>query len=74
MEAGRDIINDDNARSCPHGSSDNTAEVGNIGIDRDIERKNGYRRFSTTQETANKAVLGESLLESRLLCYDGRDR
>ena len=73
MEAGRDIRNDDNARSYPHGS-DNTAEVGYIGVDRDIERKNGDSRFSTAQQTANKAVLGESLLEPRLLCDDGRDR
>jgi hypothetical protein len=61
VEAGRDIGNDDNALSYPHGS-DNTAEVSNIWVDRDIERKNGDIRFSTTQETTDKAVMGESIL------------
>ena len=46
MEEGRDIGNDDNARSHPHGG-DNTAEAGCIGVDGDIERENGDSRFPT---------------------------
>ena len=46
MEEGRDTGNDDNARSCPHGGN-NTAEVGNIGVDGNIERENGDSRFPT---------------------------
>ena len=73
MEASRDIGNDDNAGSHPH-DSDNTTEVINIGAYGDIERENGDRRFPTAKKTANKAVLGKSLLEPRLLCNDSRDR
>ena len=72
MEACRDTGTDDNARSYPHGN-DNTAEVGDIGADGNIERENGDSRFPTTKKPTDKTVLGKSLLEPRLLCNDCRD-
>ncbi len=72
MEACGNTRINDNARSYPHGG-DNTPKVGCSGANGDIKGKNGDSRFSTTQKPADKTVLGKSLLEPRLLCYDGRD-
>ena len=46
LEASRNTRTEDNARAYPHGG-DNTAEVGNIGVNGDIERENGDSRFPT---------------------------
>ena len=71
LEASGNTGADDNARSYPHGG-DNTAEAGDSGADGDIERENGDSRFPTTEKPSDKTILGESFLEPRLLCHDGR--
>ena len=57
LEASGNTGADDNARSYPHGG-DNTAEAGNSGADGDTEGENGNSRFPTTEESADKTVLG----------------
>lgn len=57
MEESRNIRNNDNARSCPHGG-DNTPEVGGGRIDGAIERENGDSRFPTAKEPSEENVLG----------------
>jgi hypothetical protein len=36
--------------------------------------ENGDSRFPASKKLSDEAVLGESYLEPRLLCNDGRDR
>ena len=72
MEVCRDIGDNNNGRPRPHGGDNPTKAVG-ICINGHTEGKNGDSRFPTTKKSAEKAVLGEPLLEPRLLCHDGRD-
>ena len=72
MEACRDIGDNNNVRPCPHGG-DNPSKAGGVRINGHTEGQNGDSRFTAAEKLTEKAVLGQSLLEPRLLCHDGRD-